>query len=199
MAEQQLRQVYTSTRANANVAVSLRLDTRTFSQSLRMPLQNDETDFFFSLSISLSISLHLLLHAWQERRRRILFTLAVLPILAIMASMLRRIQHQHTPYLAASNSGGLRKPEYPAPRQASCDKDEGKRRVISLSLYGNLDIYDVGAVRNAKLIKKYFPGWVLRVYANMTELRQGVAMELRECAPRVFFFFWCCDAFLLEY
>jgi len=41
-----------------------------------------------------------------------------------------------------------------------------EKRVISFGLYGNNPKYTTGAVRNAELRDTYFPGWVLRFYAD---------------------------------
>lgn len=40
----------------------------------------------------------------------------------------------------------------------------GEKRVISFGIYGSLEKYMVGAVRNAALAAIYFPGWVCRFY-----------------------------------
>lgn len=49
------------------------------------------------------------------------------------------------------------------------------KKIISMSLYGNSSIYYNGAVENAKLVEKIFPGWTLRIYCekkiNANELR----------------------------
>lgn len=38
------------------------------------------------------------------------------------------------------------------------------KKVISFSLWGNIRLYCIGAIKNALLAKKYFPGWVCRYY-----------------------------------
>ena len=43
-------------------------------------------------------------------------------------------------------------------------KDEN--RVISMSLYGSNPRYTRGAIENAKLVDKVFPGWKLRIYLS---------------------------------
>lgn len=106
--------------------------------------------------------------------------------------MLQRIQHEHTPYLAESALGGLRKPQHPS-NTGDCDRgQEHGANIISMSLYGGHNIYDVGALRNAKLAKEYMPGWRVRVYANASELRQEVIVELGElhCRIPLFSFPW---------
>lgn len=42
------------------------------------------------------------------------------------------------------------------------------KKIISYSLWGNIDIYCIGAVKNAILAKKYFPGWKCRFYYDNT-------------------------------
>ena len=39
--------------------------------------------------------------------------------------------------------------------------------VISMSLWGSDRKYTAGAIRNAELIKEFFPGWKLRIYTEM--------------------------------
>ena len=50
------------------------------------------------------------------------------------------------------------------------DVTKGKRenRVISMSLYGSNPRYTRGAIENAKLVDKVFPGWKLRIYISNT-------------------------------
>lgn len=51
--------------------------------------------------------------------------------------------------------------------------------LVSMSLYGSKAMYHKGAVANARLMSKIYPGWRLRVYAeqghNYTELREAGA------------------------
>ena len=49
-------------------------------------------------------------------------------------------------------------------RDAANEKQE--KRVISMSLYGSDPRYTQGAIENAKLIDKVFPGWKLRIYLS---------------------------------
>lgn len=42
------------------------------------------------------------------------------------------------------------------------------KKIISFSLWGNINIYCVGAIKNAILAKKYFPGWKCRFYYDNT-------------------------------
>lgn len=38
------------------------------------------------------------------------------------------------------------------------------KKIISFSLWGNIRLYCIGAIKNALLAKKYFPGWICRYY-----------------------------------
>ncbi len=49
------------------------------------------------------------------------------------------------------------------------------RRIISLSLYGSLPIYNEGAVKNAELAPEFYPGWTLRVYVDGSVPRETIA------------------------
>ena len=40
------------------------------------------------------------------------------------------------------------------------------KKLISMSLYGNSDMYTKGAIENAKLVPKIFPGWTMRLYCE---------------------------------
>ena len=42
------------------------------------------------------------------------------------------------------------------------------KRVICFSLWGDHAIYNVGAIHNVLLAKKYFPGWICRFYYDCT-------------------------------
>lgn len=39
-----------------------------------------------------------------------------------------------------------------------------KKKIISFSLWGKIRLYCIGAVKNAILAKKFFPGWICRFY-----------------------------------
>ena len=39
-----------------------------------------------------------------------------------------------------------------------------KKKILSFSLWGNIRLYCIGAIKNAILAKKYFPGWICRFY-----------------------------------
>ena len=43
-----------------------------------------------------------------------------------------------------------------------------EKRVVSYGLYGSNPKYTTGAIRNAELVKIYFPGWVARFYVDDT-------------------------------
>jgi hypothetical protein len=43
---------------------------------------------------------------------------------------------------------------------------ETMTKVISFSLYGNLPKYNIGAIKNSELYKKFFPDWEMWVYHN---------------------------------
>lgn len=91
--------------------------------------------------------------------------------------------------------------------------------VVSMSLWGKDRRYTVGAIRNAETIKRYFPGWKLRIYTEaasdhqmfesvpknvMDELR-GLGVDIEFMDPResrVSIKCLCqnitCEVFLLE-
>ena len=57
-------------------------------------------------------------------------------------------------------------------------KDTQKEnRVISMSLYGSDPRYTKGAIANAKLIQKVFPGWTLRIYLALFDPERPVKMD----------------------
>lgn len=39
-----------------------------------------------------------------------------------------------------------------------------KKKIISFSLWGKIRLYCIGAIKNAILAKKFFPGWICRFY-----------------------------------
>ena len=43
-----------------------------------------------------------------------------------------------------------------------------KKRVISFALWGEFRLYCIGAIKNALLAKKIFPGWICRYYYDVT-------------------------------
>ncbi|ESO10800.1 hypothetical protein HELRODRAFT_167299 [Helobdella robusta] len=45
-------------------------------------------------------------------------------------------------------------------------KEANEVKVVSMSLYGSQPRYVGGALKNAELVKKNFPGWTLRVYVD---------------------------------
>ena len=52
------------------------------------------------------------------------------------------------------------------------------KQVISYSLWGNAPKYTMGAIHNANLIEKIFPGWIMRIYHNNT-VPKNILDELR--------------------
>ena len=53
------------------------------------------------------------------------------------------------------------------------------RRIISFSLYGQLPLYTDGAIANAELAHRFYPGWTTRFYVDDT-VPAGVVAALRE-------------------
>ena len=45
---------------------------------------------------------------------------------------------------------------------------EDNQKIISFSLFGNKDIYLIGALENAALVDSIYPGWVARFYVDDT-------------------------------
>ena len=41
-----------------------------------------------------------------------------------------------------------------------------KKKLVSMSLYGDKPMYHMGAIMNAKLMPEIYPGWTLRIYAE---------------------------------
>ena len=42
------------------------------------------------------------------------------------------------------------------------------KKIISFSLWGNIRLYTIGAIKNALLAEKYFPDWICRFYYDST-------------------------------
>jgi hypothetical protein len=82
-----------------------------------------------------------------------MFSLVAIPFLAIVAQFLREIQHVHTPHLrfTAVNDDVV------APA-GECKFNERNKRVVSMSLFGPLEKYTVGALRNAERMPLIYPG-----------------------------------------
>ena len=62
-----------------------------------------------------------------------------------------------------------------------------KKKVISFSLWGTTPMYTVGAVKNAELAPKIYPGWICRFYVSndvpppiLDELSQFSHVEIVE-------------------
>lgn len=63
------------------------------------------------------------------------------------------------------NDVGFIKSPYYSIKLASLKKEVDKK-IISFSLYGDKNIYNLGALKNVEFAKKYYPGWVCRFYCN---------------------------------
>mmetsp|Transcript_28150 Transcript_28150/g.38699 ORF Transcript_28150/g.38699 Transcript_28150/m.38699 type:complete len:560 (-) Transcript_28150:12-1691(-) len=59
-----------------------------------------------------------------------------------------------------------------------------EKRVISFGLYGSNPKYTVGAVKNAKLAKIYYPGWIPRYYVT-SDVPASVIDELKELGAEI--------------
>ena len=53
------------------------------------------------------------------------------------------------------------------------------KKIISYSLWGDLPLYTVGAISNAKLAKEIYPGWICRFYIHKPSVPQWVVNELQ--------------------
>ena len=53
------------------------------------------------------------------------------------------------------------------------------RKIISFSLYNNIPLYVEGAIENAELVEKIYPGWTARFYVDDT-VPIGVVSILKE-------------------
>eukprot|EP00616_Rhizochromulina_sp_CCMP1243_P000457 CAMPEP_0118983654 /NCGR_PEP_ID=MMETSP1173-20130426/35979_1 /TAXON_ID=1034831 /ORGANISM="Rhizochromulina marina cf, Strain CCMP1243" /LENGTH=557 /DNA_ID=CAMNT_0006934251 /DNA_START=89 /DNA_END=1762 /DNA_ORIENTATION=- len=60
-------------------------------------------------------------------------------------------------------------------RQIHAFPKSSEKRVISYGLYGSNPKYVQGGIRNAELVKVYFPGWVARFYMDNTVPAKAVA------------------------
>ena len=58
------------------------------------------------------------------------------------------------------------------------------KKIISFSLWGNNPKYTVGAVKNANLAGKFYPGWVCRFYCA-TDVPVDVIRELKKTSEVV--------------
>jgi hypothetical protein len=52
------------------------------------------------------------------------------------------------------------------------------KRILSFSLWGNNPLYTVGAIANADLAKKFYPGWICRFYIHRGSIPQGILSQL---------------------
>jgi hypothetical protein len=48
------------------------------------------------------------------------------------------------------------------------------KKIISYSLWGDLPLYTVGAISNAKQAKEIYPGWICRFYIHEPTVPQWV-------------------------
>lgn len=54
------------------------------------------------------------------------------------------------------------------------------KKIISYSLWGDLPLYTVGAISNAKQAKEIYPGWICRFYIHEPSVPQWVVEELKK-------------------
>jgi hypothetical protein len=52
------------------------------------------------------------------------------------------------------------------------------KRILSFSLWGNNPLYTVGAIANADLAKKIYPGWICRFYIHEPSIPSNILKEL---------------------
>uniref|UniRef100_A0A7S3NI40 Uncharacterized protein n=1 Tax=Aureoumbra lagunensis TaxID=44058 RepID=A0A7S3NI40_9STRA len=57
-------------------------------------------------------------------------------------------------------------------------KARGENCIISMALYGRDPKYIIGALKNAELMETYFPGWILRIYADRNTVPQATLRGL---------------------
>jgi len=54
-----------------------------------------------------------------------------------------------------------------------------KKKIISFSLWGKMRLYCIGAIKNAILAKKFFPGWICRFYYDKS-VPEKIINKLKE-------------------
>jgi hypothetical protein len=54
------------------------------------------------------------------------------------------------------------------------------KKIISFSLWGDKPIYTVGAISNAKLAQKIYPGWICRFYIHRSSIPANIIQELEK-------------------
>ena len=59
-----------------------------------------------------------------------------------------------------------------------------EKRVISFGLYGTREKYTIGAVHNAELVGKYFPGWICRYYVT-SDVPESILDSLRKAGAEI--------------
>ena len=60
----------------------------------------------------------------------------------------------------------------------------GEKRVISFGLYGAVEKYTLGAIRNAELAPIYFPGWVCRFYVT-SDVPEDIIITLKQLGAEI--------------
>ena len=58
------------------------------------------------------------------------------------------------------------------------------KKIISFSLYGHDPMYQIGAIRNLELQKKFYPGWICRFYVSQ-EIPQDIILQLHRGGAEV--------------
>jgi hypothetical protein len=59
-----------------------------------------------------------------------------------------------------------------------------KKRIVSFSLFGSGPLYLEGAVRNAQLVARVYPGWIARMYVSQ-EIPLSCIDRLQQCGAEV--------------
>lgn len=59
-----------------------------------------------------------------------------------------------------------------------------EKRIISFGLYGSKPKYTTGAIKNAELVKVYFPGWICRFYVT-SDVPNEVLKKLKELGSEI--------------
>lgn len=54
------------------------------------------------------------------------------------------------------------------------------KKIISYSLWGDLPLYTIGAISNAKMAKEIYPGWICRFYTHTPSVPSWVVDELKK-------------------
>ena len=59
------------------------------------------------------------------------------------------------------------------------------KKLISLSLWGNNQLYNIGCIRFVEQAKEIYPDWDIRVYAD-SDVRNGIRKKLMDLGCQVF-------------